>query len=306
MLLLFENCPMNFKTVKKLISCALPAWLLLGSGQNLIGSARFWSVPARFWSVLVGSCYIKYDCENSNERRHDATRQGLDYRQKYLDIEVKFDEYRNRSAIEMKKMLRIYNASSKNGPLEIASMKQRLVQLEMDLKNKDEVLDKMDSIDMKTEYMENVLKEVQIQSQRSAKINERHIEEDELRSMHQNKLKDFLAEQKCLDRDKVNTIKKLTRNQEELLSLLAKKNDEIYKLKNNVEINDTNPSHVNESIHQEEHMKQQRIKTQIILNPDFKKRPVTEKTVLHEVIVGNKQQQFHLKEIERAVYYLSK
>ena len=53
---------MNFKTLKKLISCALPAWLLLGSGQNLIGSARFWSVPARFWSVLVGSCYIKYDC----------------------------------------------------------------------------------------------------------------------------------------------------------------------------------------------------------------------------------------------------
>ena len=42
---------MKFKTVKKLISCALPAWLLLGSGQNLIGSARFWSVPARFWSV---------------------------------------------------------------------------------------------------------------------------------------------------------------------------------------------------------------------------------------------------------------
>ena len=32
---------MNFKTVKKLISCALPAWLLLGSGQNLIGSGRF-------------------------------------------------------------------------------------------------------------------------------------------------------------------------------------------------------------------------------------------------------------------------
>ena len=60
MLLLFENCPMNFKTVKKLISCALPAWLLLGSGQNLLGSARFCSVPARFWSVLVGSCYIKY------------------------------------------------------------------------------------------------------------------------------------------------------------------------------------------------------------------------------------------------------
>ena len=90
------------------------------------------------------------------------------------------------------------------------------------------------------------------------------------------------------------------------MSLLAKKNDEIYKLKNNGDINDTNPSHVNESIHQEEHMKQQRIKTQIILNPDFKKRPVTEKTVLHEVIVGNKQQQFHLKEIERAVYYLSK
>ena len=58
--MLFENCPMNFKTVKKLISCALPAWLLLGSGQNLLGSGRFWSVPARFWSVLVGSCYIKY------------------------------------------------------------------------------------------------------------------------------------------------------------------------------------------------------------------------------------------------------
>ena len=51
---------MIFKTVKKLISCALPAWLLLGSGQNLIGSGRFWSVPARFWSVLVCSCYIKY------------------------------------------------------------------------------------------------------------------------------------------------------------------------------------------------------------------------------------------------------
>ena len=63
MLLLFENCPMKFKTVKKLISCALPAWLLLGSGQNLLGSARFWSVPARFWSVLVGSCYIKYEEE---------------------------------------------------------------------------------------------------------------------------------------------------------------------------------------------------------------------------------------------------
>ena len=39
---------MNFKTVKKLISCALPAWLLLGSGQNLLGSARI-------CSVLVGS-----------------------------------------------------------------------------------------------------------------------------------------------------------------------------------------------------------------------------------------------------------
>ena len=147
-------------------------------------------------------------CENSNERRHDAARQGLDYRQKYLDIEGKFDEYKNRTAIEMKKMLRIYNASSKNGPLEIASLKQRLVQLEMNLKNKDEVLDKMDSIDMKIEYMENVLKEVEIQSQRCVKINERHIEEDELSSMHQNKLKDFLAEQKCLDQDKVNTIKK--------------------------------------------------------------------------------------------------
>ena len=67
MLLLFENCPMNFKTVKKLISCALPAWLLLGSGQNLIGSARFWSVPARFWSVLVGSCYIKYGNQYSED-----------------------------------------------------------------------------------------------------------------------------------------------------------------------------------------------------------------------------------------------
>ena len=43
---------MNFKTVKRLISCALPAWLLLGSGQYLIGSARFLVGSHRF---LVGS-----------------------------------------------------------------------------------------------------------------------------------------------------------------------------------------------------------------------------------------------------------
>ena len=52
---------MNFKTVKKLISCALPAWLLLGSGQNLIGSGRFWSVPARFWWVHVISSTLRDD-----------------------------------------------------------------------------------------------------------------------------------------------------------------------------------------------------------------------------------------------------
>ena len=44
---------MNFKTVKKLISCALPAWLLLGSGQNLLGSARFLLGSGRFWWVHV-------------------------------------------------------------------------------------------------------------------------------------------------------------------------------------------------------------------------------------------------------------
>ena len=44
---------MNFKTVKKLISCALPAWLLLGSGQNLPGSGRFLLGSGRFWWVHV-------------------------------------------------------------------------------------------------------------------------------------------------------------------------------------------------------------------------------------------------------------
>ena len=48
MFLLFENCPMNFNTVKKRISYALLGWLLIGSGQYLLG----------FWSVLVGSCNI--------------------------------------------------------------------------------------------------------------------------------------------------------------------------------------------------------------------------------------------------------
>ena len=61
MLLLFENCPMNFKTVKKLISCALPACLLLGSGQNLIGSARFLLGSGRFWWVhVISSTQFSY------------------------------------------------------------------------------------------------------------------------------------------------------------------------------------------------------------------------------------------------------
>ena len=53
MLLLFEkNCPMNFKTVKKLIIVCVAC----------LAPARFWSVSDRFWSVpgrfLVGSCLV--------------------------------------------------------------------------------------------------------------------------------------------------------------------------------------------------------------------------------------------------------
>ena len=61
MLLLFENCPMNFKTVKKRISCALPAWLLLDSGQNLIGSGRFW------WVHVISSTAIQMSKEHLSE-----------------------------------------------------------------------------------------------------------------------------------------------------------------------------------------------------------------------------------------------
>ena len=70
MLLLFENCPMNFKTVNNFISCALPGWLLLGSGQYLVGSARFCSVPARF---LVGS----RTTENSNFTKDHRRQSGI-------------------------------------------------------------------------------------------------------------------------------------------------------------------------------------------------------------------------------------
>ena len=247
-------------------------------------------------------------CENSNERRHDEARQGLDFRQKYLDIEEKFDEYKKRSAIEKKNMLHNYKESSSKsgGPLEIEILKQRIFELEMDLQSKDEVLDQIDSINIKTKYMEDLLKELQIQTERSVVINARQLEEEELVRMHQNRKMNFLMEQKILDTDKANKIKELTQNQEKLLRSLAEKDDEIYNLKNNAEINDTISSPVNESIRQREYLKQQKIKSQIIVDPDIKKRPAAEKTVLDEVINCNKKQKFQIKEMERAVYYLFK
>ena len=122
---------------------------------------------------------------NSEERMQNEARLCNNYRDKFLALEKKFDAYTKRTIQEQRRILFEYGYQVKDNAfqdksLTVQDLKDRIVKLELVVKEKDDQLMQISSVERKEENARSLLDEVQIQMNRMTEANTLYHEEEKL------------------------------------------------------------------------------------------------------------------------------
>ena len=122
---------------------------------------------------------------NSEERMENEARLCNNYRNKFLALEKKFDAYTKRTIQEQRRILFEYGYQVKDNAfqdksLTVNDLKDRIVKLELVVKEKEDQLMQISSVERKEENARALLDEVQIQMNRMTKANTLYHEEEKL------------------------------------------------------------------------------------------------------------------------------
>ena len=123
--------------------------------------------------------------ENGEERLQNQARMCDNYRDKFLALEKKFDAYTKRTIAEQRRILFEYGYQVKDNAFQdksqtVRDLKDRIVKLELVVKEKETQLTQFGSVQRKEENAHSLLDEVQIQMNRMTEANRLYHEEEKI------------------------------------------------------------------------------------------------------------------------------
>ena len=123
--------------------------------------------------------------KNAEERMQNEARLCNNYRDKFLALEKKFDAYTKKTITEQRRILFEYGYQVKDNAFQdksqtVRDLKDRIVKLELVVKEKENKLNEFGSLQRKEENANSLLDEVQLQMNRMTKANDMYQEEEKL------------------------------------------------------------------------------------------------------------------------------
>ncbi|XP_066930192.1 trichohyalin-like isoform X2 [Clytia hemisphaerica] len=293
---------------------------------------------------------------NSDERLENETRMCNAYREKFLALEKKFDEQTQQSINEQRRILFEYGYRVKDNVFQdksqtVQDLKDRVVKLELVVKEKEKMISEMGSVERKEEHARSMLKEVELQMKRMNKSNTMYLKEERTLNRQyevqadralKNRIKELKvfnhgpSKEAFRDCQKLKKELRVMQKEKQGLQRLIDEKDHVIKTMTS----SMKPGHVckpdglrgernckycNEGTHlvsermREKLMfpyhqhaqcqpRQQKIASQIVVNPDVKIPTLSQiqRLQYESYVKNNKRQLFRIQEVERAAKILYK